>query len=118
VPYLFSFFLLLTLSIQIAYLIPEYTTLLYCPIYATGSMQVRILIDFIKADQGQDKKLQQSIEQHELFASPTVLAVAHILVKKSKKGVGETTRPQKTIESVADKLVVDNEKYCEFLPAM
>ena len=80
-------------------------------------MQVRVLIEFIKADRGQDKKLQQSIEQHELFASPTVSAVSDILVKKSKKG-GETTKPQKTIESVAEKLVVDSEKYCEFLPVM
>ncbi len=77
-------------------------------------MQVRVLIDLIKTDRGQDKKLQQSIEQHELFASPTVLAVARILVKKSQGSRGGAIKkPQKTIESVAEKLYLDNEKYCE-----
>lgn len=73
---------------------------------------MRVLIDYIKGDQGQNKELKQSIEQHELFASPTVMAVAGILVEKIKKG-GRGEASKKTIESVAKELVLDNEKYCE-----
>lgn len=101
--------------IWITYLINQKFLIISSPPYSTGSMQVRVLIDFIKADQGQHKMLQQSIEQHELFASPTVIAVAHILVQKSQEGGGGSTKPQKTFESVAEKLVLDNEKYCESL---
>ena len=56
---------------------------------------------------------QANIEQHELFASPTVLAVAEILVENAKKGGNETS--QTTIEHVAETIVLDNEKYCELL---
>ncbi len=44
-----------------------------------------LLIDFIKAAQGQYEKLLLSLEQHEVFASPTVLGLAQLLVEKSKK---------------------------------
>jgi hypothetical protein len=67
---------------------------------AQGSLQVRILIDYLKSDKGQDKSLQQVIEQHELFASPTVLAIANILVQRAKAVGDGPTRPQKSIESV------------------
>ena len=78
---------------------------------SSGSSQVRILIDYLKADQGQDKALQQVIQQHELFASPTIIAVAHILVERAKTAGDGPTKPQKSIESVAAELVVDNGKY-------
>lgn len=74
-------------------------------------MQVRILIDYLKSDKGQDKALRQVIQQHELFASPTVLAVAQILVGRDKAAGGSSKKPQKSIESVAAELEVDNEKY-------
>ena len=77
------------------------------------SMKVRVLLDYIKSDQGQEKDLKQSIEQHELFASPTVMAVAAILVEKIKKGGKGDEASKKTIESLAEELMLDNEKYCE-----
>jgi hypothetical protein len=55
--------------------------------------------------------LQQAIEQHELFASPTVLAVANILVKRAKAVGDSPTKPQKSIESVAAELVVEYDKF-------
>jgi len=78
---------------------------------AQGSLQVRILIDYLKSDKGQDKSLQQVIEQHELFASPTVLAIANILVQRAKAVGDGPTRPLKSIESVAAELVVEYDKW-------
>jgi aryl carrier-like protein len=72
-----------------------------------GSLQVRKLIHFLKAEKGQEL----SIKQHELFAAPTVIAVAEILVEKAKKAGNGSTKPQKSIESVVEALLVDNKKY-------
>lgn len=68
---------------------------------------MRKLIHFLKAEKGQEL----SIEQRELFAAPMVIAVAEILVEKAKKAVDVSTKPQKSIESVAEELSVDNKKY-------
>ena len=50
-----------------------------------GSLQVLLLQDFIKTDNGQRPSLRQKIEQHVFFSNPTVADIVELLVELASK---------------------------------